>query len=68
MRFVEFQDKYPTKGEKIEAVRAMTDEEIDELIDTCQNIYGKIVYSRMKKKNQIARYTDKYRSGSGDCG
>ena len=45
----EFADDHPTSEEKEEALEEMTDEEIDILIDTCQNIYGKIWYSQHKK-------------------
>ena len=45
-----FQLKYPTKEAKEEALKNMTDEEIDELIKASTNIYGKICYSSYKKK------------------
>ncbi len=45
-----FQLKYPTKEAKEEALKNMTDEEIDELIKASTNIYGKIFYSSYKKK------------------
>lgn len=45
----EFQKKYPTKAEKEEALRNMTNEQIDELIEDNPNIYGKIFYSKFKK-------------------
>lgn len=60
MTVTEFQDKYATKEEKIEAAKKMSDAEIDEIIDSCDNTYGKIFYSRLKKMNQIARYSEKY--------
>ena len=47
----EFGDKYPTKAEKEEALKQMSDEEIDELIETQNNVYGKIFYSKFKSKN-----------------
>ena len=45
----EFSRKYPTREEKVEALKNMTDEEIDELIRDCPNIYGKIFYAQFKK-------------------
>ena len=42
--------EYPTKEAKEEALKKMTDEEIDELIKASTNIYGKIFYSTYKKK------------------
>ena len=42
----EFQAKYPTKGEREEALRNMTVEHISELIDATPNIQAKIYYSR----------------------
>ena len=44
----EFSKKYPTREEKEDALNKMTDEEIDELIHDCPNIYGKIFYARFK--------------------
>ena len=38
------------KEAKEEALKKMTDEEIDELIKASTNIYGKIFYSSYKKK------------------
>lgn len=48
----EFSSKYPTKEEKIEALKKMSDEEIDALIADCPNIYGKIFYKQFKKGGQ----------------
>ena len=48
----EFGDMYPTKEEKVEALQRMSDEEIDELIETQPNIYGKIFYKKFKKGAQ----------------
>lgn len=45
----EFSAKYPTRKEKEEALRKMSDEEIDALIRDCPNIQGKIFYSKFKK-------------------
>ena len=60
MTLTEFQDKYATKEEKITAAKMMSDDELDEIISSCNNTYGKIFYSRLKKMNQIARYSGKY--------
>lgn len=48
-KVIAFSKKYPTKKAKEEALRKMSDEEIDELIDDCPNIQGKIFYSKFKK-------------------
>lgn len=45
----EFSAKYPTRAEKEEALKKMSDEEIDALIADCPNIQGKIFYSKFKK-------------------
>ena len=45
-----FQQKYPTKEAKEEALKNMTDEEIDELIKASTNIYGKVFYPSFKKE------------------
>ncbi|SEA91803.1 hypothetical protein SAMN05216349_1534 [Oribacterium sp. KHPX15] len=42
MTVTEFQDKYPKKEEKIEAAKALSDAEIDEIIESCGNIQRKI--------------------------
>lgn len=51
----EFHEKYPTREEKEEALRNMTDEQIDEMIEAMPNIYGKIFYSRFKKNKKKER-------------
>ncbi len=45
----EFQEKYKTKEEKIDALKKMTNEEINNLIKTSTNIYGKIFYKSYLK-------------------
>lgn len=45
----EFQKKYPTREAKEEALKKMSDEEIDKLINASTNVYGKIFYSKFKK-------------------
>ena len=54
MNAKEFGEKYPTRVEKEEALKRMTDDEIDELIKSQDNIYGKIFYSRFKSQRQTA--------------
>ena len=49
-KVLEFQRKNPTKAEKEEALRNMTNEQIDELINDCGTVQAKIFYSRFKKK------------------
>ena len=55
----EFGDMYPTKEEKIEALKRMSDEEIDELIRTQSNIYGKIFYKKYKKALNRALFIER---------
>lgn len=45
----EFQRKYPTKAEKEEALKNMSNEQIDELIKASESTYGKIWYASFKK-------------------
>ena len=44
-----FQKKYPTRKEKEEALKNMTNEEIDELIKATTNIQAKNFYKNFKK-------------------
>ena len=46
-----FQKKYPTKAEKEEALRKMSNEEIDVLIKASYTVQAKIFYSSFKKKD-----------------
>ena len=48
-KILEFQKKYPTKEEKIKALKSMSNKEIDELIADCPNVQGKIWYKSFKK-------------------
>lgn len=41
---------YKTREEREVVLQRMSNEEIDYLISTCNNIYGKIYYSKFKKK------------------
>lgn len=50
MNIIEFQEKYPTKEAREEAIKHMTDEEIDDIIRSTSNIYAKIYYSRLKNR------------------
>ena len=56
-----FQNDYPTKKAKEEALKKMTNEQIDELIEASGNTYAKIFYSSFKKqlvaKLQIIKLT-----------
>lgn len=47
----EFQAKYPTRSEKENALRNMSNEQIDELINASGNIQAKIFYASFKKDN-----------------
>ena len=60
MTLQEFQKNNPTKEDKEEATRHMSDEEIDGLIAQAGIVQAKIAYSRLKKRNQISRYNKKY--------
>ena len=60
MTIQEFQEKNPTMDDKEEAAMGMSDEEIDELIAQTGVVQAKIFYSRLKKRNQIRRYTPRY--------
>lgn len=51
MNITEFQERYPTKREKEEAARLMTNEQIDEIIQSASNTYAKIFYSELKRRN-----------------
>jgi len=37
----------------------LSDANIDEIMESCSNVQGKIFYSRLKEMNQIARNGDK---------
>ena len=52
----DFQQKYPTKKARETALKAMSNEEIEELIDLCQIIQGKLYYQGFKKPVSIFRY------------
>ena len=62
MTVMEFQEMYPTKEEKIEAAKDLSDAEIDDIVVLCDSIYGKLFYTRLKKINQIARDGQKEKS------
>ena len=52
----DFQQKYPTKEARETALKAMSNEEIDELIDLCRTVQGKNWYQGFKKPETIFRY------------
>ena len=54
MNFTDSQEKYPTKREKEEAARLMTDEQIKEIIQSASNINAKIFYSKLNRRNHAA--------------
>ena len=63
MNVMDFQTAYPTKEDKIKALTEMTDEQINYLIETCNNIYGKIFYSsylKKKRRQDIKKTQSKY--------
>lgn len=45
----DFQEKNPTKKDKENALKKMTNEQIDELIKASGNVQAKIFYSSFKK-------------------
>lgn len=45
----QFQEKYKTAKEKEEALKNMSNKEIQHLIDTSTNTYGKIFYKKFIK-------------------
>lgn len=45
----EFQEKYETREQKEQALKNMSNEEIDRLIEASSNVYAKIFYSKFKK-------------------
>ena len=59
MTINEFQELYPSKEEREEAVKKLSDDEIDEIIESCGTVQGKIYYSQLKKNNQIKRNGEK---------
>ena len=44
-----FQQKYKTKEEKANALKVMSNQQIDELIADCPNVQGKVWYASFKK-------------------
>ena len=50
MTVQEFQNLYPTKEEKEEALKMLSNTEIQCLIDTCSTKQGKLYYSKHLKK------------------
>ena len=52
MKIAEFQKLYVTKEAKEKQLEKMSDEEIQELVDSCTSIYGKIWYSGFLKNKK----------------
>lgn len=52
MKVQDFQKLYPTREEKEKALAAMSNEEINELIQDANNIQAKIFYSKFRKREQ----------------
>ena len=44
-----FQEEHPTREEREEVLKQMSNEEIDEIIETCGTVQAKIYYKRFKK-------------------
>lgn len=49
MTVFEFQEDFPTKEQREERLKVMSDSEIDQLIRSCGTAQGKIYYSKHKK-------------------
>ena len=56
----EFQEDYPTREKKEKFVRNLQNYEIDELIELCDNIQGKIYYENQKKKEKVFEYRKRF--------
>ena len=52
-KVLDSQTKYRTKEEKCKALFYMSDEEIDELIESCGIVQGKIFYASFKRKGNL---------------
>ena len=52
MTIQEFQKIYPTREEREEKLKTMSNEEIDEIIKSCGIVQAKIYYSKFKKKKE----------------
>ena len=48
----DFQKKYPTKAAKENALRGMTNAQIDKLVNASTSVQGKIFYSSFKDKKK----------------
>ena len=53
-----FQEMYPTREMKASALKEMPNEQIQNLIDACPNIQGKIFYASFKKNEEEAKTLD----------
>ena len=52
----EFQRQFPDKVSREKVLKAMSNEEIDKLIDLCQTVQGKLYYQGFMKSTMIFRY------------
>ena len=52
MSIDEFQKKYRSKAKREEQLKSMSDKEIQEIIDSCSSVYGKIYYSGFLKNKK----------------
>lgn len=55
MTIWEFQKKYPTREERENALQSMTNEEIDEIIESCGTVQAKVYYSGFKKSPAVKK-------------
>ena len=51
-----FQENYPTREEKEQAIAKMSDEEFKELLDSSGNGYGKMFYIACRRKSGRMKY------------
>ena len=53
----EFQEDYPDRESREAFVGTLSNEEIDELIDLCSAVQGKVYYRKQKKQEIVFEYT-----------
>lgn len=62
----EFQEDYPAKEMREKFIGKLRNDEIDELVDLCDNTQGKIYYDSLKKKEKVFEFRkSSYRNPCG---
>jgi len=56
----EFQEKYKTEEERVEALKHFTEDEVKALIDSCSIVQAKIYYSNLYTKSQGLKRDSSY--------